>query len=85
MATSKAVKQPATTTNERTSQVQMNLEYAKRVEIAVKERRRKELQRRLDELDSLPVVHAVDVALRDDLIREVRAQMKALEGEKCPF
>lgn len=80
MAISKAVKQPATS-NDRTSQVQMNLQYAQEVEKAVKARRRKELQRRLDELDGLPVSHPVDVALREDLLKHVRAEIKSLDEE----
>ena len=66
----------------------MNLQYAKQIAAKVatvgKDRRRRELQRRLEELDSLPVVHPADVALRDDLLREVRAQITQLEDE-CPF
>lgn len=51
---------------------------------AANDRHRAELRLRLAELDALPVTHPTDVALRDDLRREVCAQLKQL-GDECPF
>ena len=81
MATAKAVKLPDTIITDRTSETRMNLQYAQQVAIAVKKRRRAELQRRFDELDSLPVTQPADISLRDDLMREVQSQMKQLDDE----
>jgi small-conductance mechanosensitive channel len=78
MSTSKAVKQPATS-HDRTSEVQLNLQYAQRVAAEVKARRRAVLQRRISELNDLPVTHPVDISLRDDLLREVRAELKSID------
>lgn len=85
MASSKAVQQPETNSTDRTSQVQQNLQYAQRVEAAVKERQRiksrNSLLRSLDELDALPVTLAADVELRNDLRQNILSQLKQLEDE----
>ena len=81
MAANKArIAQPPAT-NDRTSEVQMSLQYAQRVAAAVKARRKAELQRRLNELEALPVSHPVDISLRDDLLAQVRAELKHLDHE----
>jgi hypothetical protein len=70
----------ATTTNK--SEAQLNLQSAKRILDTVKERRRAELHRRLFELASLPVSHPVDLALRDDLSKHLRAELKHLDDDE---
>jgi hypothetical protein len=81
MAANKArIAQPPAT-NDRTSEVQMNLAYAQQVAATVKARRKAELQRRMTELKSLPVTHPVDLALRDDLLEHCRAELKTLDDE----
>lgn len=64
------------------SEGQLNLEYAKRILATVKERRRVELHRRLFELEALPVSHPADLALRDDLSKHLRAELKSLDEDK---
>lgn len=80
MAAKARIQQPATS-KDRTSEVQMSLQYAQQVAAAVKARRQAELRKRLNELNALPISHPADVALRDDLLREVRAQLKHLDEE----
>ena len=80
MATAKATRQ--TPHKGQTSDGQMNL--TSQVTRAANDRHRAELRLRLAELDALPVTHPTDVALRDDLRREVCAQLKQL-GDECPF
>ena len=78
----KANRQPgaAAVTTERISEVQMSLNYAKQVAQVVKDRRLSELRRRRDELLALPVTHSVDIELRNDLVRELDAQIKQVES-----
>lgn len=68
--------------NKTPSEGQLNLEYAKRILATVKDRRRAELHRRLFELASLPVSHPVDLALRDDLNKHLRAELKQLDDDE---
>ena len=80
MATIKAESIPQT--ESRASQVQMNLRYAQDVAAQVLARRRAELQRRIAELQDLPVTHPLDVDLREALLRNFRAELKQFDEEK---
>lgn len=59
----------------------MSLKYAQHVAAEVKGRRKAALERRRQELLELPVTHPQDVDLRDDLVRQVNAQLKQLDDQ----
>lgn len=60
---------------------QLGLQYAQQVVDFVKLRRIEALQHRREELNSLPITHERDIELRDDLIRQIDAEIKQLKEQ----
>lgn len=78
----KAAKVTIRPSDARTSEVQMSLNYAKKVAAEVKERRRLELQRKRANLVSLPLVCAADLELRRELIQQCDQELKGLDSDE---
>ena len=59
----------------------MSLTYAQQVAAVVKQRRRDSLVKRRQELEALSVTHELDIELRDDLVRQINAEIKQLDEQ----
>lgn len=57
----------------------MSLRYAQQVADTVTARRRAALERRRQDLLGTPVAHKADIELRNELVRQVEAQIKQLD------
>jgi hypothetical protein len=80
--TCKAAKVTIRPSNNRNSEVQMSLNYAKQVATQVTERRRAELQRKRAALVTMVLECRADLELRDQLIRQCDAELKRLDSDE---
>ena len=78
----KAAKVTIRPSDNRTSEVQMCLNYAKQKAFEIKERRRAELQRKRANLVHMDLVCPADMELRNDLIRECDTELKRLDSDE---